>query len=164
MFEDPWKDLLPQGDKSEEIATPTSLDGTTSNQDGATTADSSLDQQTAASKVGSLEAGKDDIKAENHSVISHGVESKLNLSTDIDTSDGRSSGGNGNGAPAQAILAGTNGSPPNCVKNDCHSTIVADHADGNKTEDSGDHLCVTSTDQESSQAGESTCTNLEIQD
>ena len=161
MFEDPWKDLLPQGEQTEEAAAPPTVsDNTTTTQDGAAT-DNNHEQEMAASTV-DASAGKTD--TDNRSEISPpSMESCP--SADISTNGGCVGTGNEAGVQSQdSVLAGVNDSTPRCIQEGCHSTVVMDNADdtSNKAEDSGDHLCVTNTNQESLQIEESTST--EIQD
>ena len=157
MFEDPWKDLLPQGEQNEEaaVAAPSTLsDGTTTTQDDA----ANREQEMAASTI-DASAGK--IDSDSHSEISPPVMESC-LSADIGTSGGCIGTGNETGAQSEdSMLAGVNESSSSCVQEDCHSTGNADNT-SNKAEDSGDHPCVTNTDQESLQIEESTST--EVQD
>ena len=162
MFEDPWKDLLPQeGEQSQEEATPTSLNNTMPNQDGATT-NNSQEQEMVASTVDTSAVKTD---TDNHSEISHNVESSS--SVDIDTSNGCMGTGSETGALSHAhdVLAARTDGSSNCVQEDCHSTAVVDNGGGmgsSKTVESGDHMCAASTDQEPSQIEGSTYT--EVQD
>lgn len=138
MFEDPWKDLLPQeGEQSQEAPVPTSisLNSTTSNQDS-----TSQGEEMAALTVDTT-SGTIDI--DKHSDSSCNIMIENSSGVDIDSIGT----GNEAGAPSDdSMLAQTNDLPTNCIEDDCADTTVG----------SGDHLCVASTDQESSQIKEST--------
>ena len=160
MFEDPWKDLLPPGEQSEETIAPSTLsDITTTNQDDAATDDN---QKQILAHTVNTSAGKTDTGATN--TDSHSEVSRSQESANIGTS---ASGGcvsaaeNETDAQSQdSMLAGTSGSSPNRAQEEYQSTVTIDDAENtsSRAEDSGDHLCVTNTDQESLQIEESTCT------
>jgi hypothetical protein len=170
MFEDPWKDLLPSGQQNEEAAAapPTLSDSSTTNQDDAAT-DMNQKPDMVTSTVDNS-AGKTDTEATNtgdHSEISPNVESCVSADG-IGTSGGciGTTGNETDAQPQNSVLVGTSASSTDCVREDCQSTAAmgdaGDTSNKATSEGSGDHRCVTSTDQESLQIKESTCT--EVQD
>ena len=164
MFEDPWKDLLPQEERSEEVTAPLSLDQGTAPNQGGTSTRNELEQENTESKIDSTTDMT--AKSDNHlegSYSSAEASSNVNIT---ESSEGCSTSGSGNGSGTQSQVepAGTNGSRPNYVqKDDCCMEPVA-NTNSNETKDmkSRDKLCLTSTDQEHSQFRE--CATANIQD
>lgn len=163
MFEDPWKDFLPQGEQNEESAAapPASSDSTTANQDGAAT-DDKHEQEMAPSTVIDTSAGKTDTGSRSENAPPS-MESCQSISSGgcIDTEN------EADMKSQDSMLAGPgiqiNNPSPSCVE-DCQSTAAMGNAGdtGNCTKDVGDHLeCVTNTDQESLQIEASTCTKVQ---
>ena len=159
MFEDPWKDLLPPGEQSEETTAPPMLsDSTTANQDDAATDDNQKPEIVASTVNVLAETGATDTNS--HSEISQNLES-----ANIHTSGGCiGTAENETDAESQnSKFAGVSGSSPGCAPEERQSTVAIGDAEdtSTKAEDRRDHLCGTNTDQESLQIEESACTAVQ---
>ena len=138
MFEDPWKDLLPEGEQNEEAAAPTTL---LANQEGDATSND-REQEVAASSV-DASAGKTDTEAagmDGQSENSLPSTESCVSSANVGTSGGCTGTGNETGAHVQSQDngPGMSDSSPSYVEEDSHGAAVMSNAEdtSDKAEDS----------------------------